>query len=913
MTSRALGAARRGGDVYRFGLEVHLETGLPKNLEVGHGVTLPLSGWCFHRSVETLDVEIEGDGCVGVVKGHRFPREDVYRAQDDLNDPHAYSFKSGFWGLVDVPEPANPRAVRIGLKARLAGGAQARAELAQVRVIPGYERAHIPRLRPPSWGSEPLVAVCMATHRPDMAQFARQVESLNKQTFQNWVCLISDDCSPPETYFWMRQLVAQDPRYFVSRAPTRLGFYSNFERALRMVPEWIDIVLLSDQDDIWYPNKIATLISALDDGALLAYSDMRILDSDERVLTDTYWAGRKNNHTDLASLILANTVTGAASAFRRDLLDAVLPFPPRIGDAYHDHWIAVAALSTGRIAYVDRPLYGYVQHGANVLGHFAPRREESEITRFEQAVERSDPMVSGLLSRWSDIYFNDLLRVQVMARTLMLRAGNIVARDKGRVLRLIASLDESRSAKTWLKRRTEARDPENDVTLGAEDSLLAAVMWRERALNGSTAVPTDRTRAQVSREPVPGRAAKVLERARVMEQKIAPLTLEKRKDAPERVNLLIPTVDLRYVFGGYIGKFNLARRLAESGVNVRLVIVDYCEFQLEAWKNAFKEFDGLGDLLEHCDVFYGFDRSHPLRVSGRDTFIATTWWTAHIAHQAVSDLGGEEFVYLVQEYEPYTFPMGGFAAMADASYGFPHFAIFSTDLLRDHFRARRLGVFAAGSTKGYRRSMTFNNAITDIGLVRSAELNRSGPRRLLYYARPEQHAERNMFEVGFLALERAVRAGIFRGEWRFSGIGTVAHQDALPLAEDASLQLIQRQSLDTYRTVLRDHDLGLSLMHTPHPSLVPIEMASAGMLVVTSTFENKTAAALAEISPNLIGVDPTIEGVIEGLRSATERVDDFEARAAGAQVAWSRTWDEALNPRLMQRVLGFLARARPAS
>ena len=50
-------------------------------------------------------------------------------------------------------------------------------------------------------------------------------------------------------------------------------------------------------------------------------------------------------------------------------------------------------------------------------------------------------------------------------------------------------------------------------------------------------------------------------------------------------------------------------------------------------------------------------------------------------------------------------------------------------------------------------------------------------------------------------------------------------------------------------------------MYTPHPSLVPIEMASAGMLTVTNTFENKTAEALAAISANLIAAEPTIEAV----------------------------------------------------
>ena len=51
--------------------------------------------------------------------------------------------------------------------------------------------------------------------------------------------------------------------------------------------------------------------------------------------------------------------------------------------------------------------------------------------------------------------------------------------------------------------------------------------------------------------------------------KIAPLELAVRDDAPERVNILIPTIDLEHFFGGYIAKLNLARRLAERGCAVR--------------------------------------------------------------------------------------------------------------------------------------------------------------------------------------------------------------------------------------------------------------------------------------------------------------------------------------------------------
>src|SRR5262249_18801938 len=97
-------------------------------------------------------------------------------------------------------------------------------------------------------------------------------------------------------------------------------------------------------------------VSSTSRGALLAYSDARIIDADDKVVADTYWSKRRNNHTNLASLLIANTITGAASLFRRELLDYALPFPEVLGTQYHDHWLGAVALSLGEVAYVDRPL-----------------------------------------------------------------------------------------------------------------------------------------------------------------------------------------------------------------------------------------------------------------------------------------------------------------------------------------------------------------------------------------------------------------------------------------------------------------------------------------------------------------------------------------------------------------------------
>ena len=96
-------------------------------------------------------------------------------------------------------------------------------------------------------------------------------------------------------------------------------------------------------------------------------------------------------------------------------------------------------------------------------------------------------------------------------------------------------------------------------------------------------------------------------------------------------------------------------------------------------------------------------------------------------------------------------------------------------------------------------------------------------------------------------------------------------------------------------------------MYTPHPSLVPIEMASAGMLTVTNSFENKTAQALTAISPNLITAEPGVEAIAAALGQAAAGVEDFDRRARGSSVKWSRDWDRSFDEALLERVTAFLA------
>ena len=96
-------------------------------------------------------------------------------------------------------------------------------------------------------------------------------------------------------------------------------------------------------------------------------------------------------------------------------------------------------------------------------------------------------------------------------------------------------------------------------------------------------------------------------------------------------------------------------------------------------------------------------------------------------------------------------------------------------------------------------------------------------------------------------------------------------------------------TLDEYRTLLPGYDVGLSLMLTPHPSLVPLEMAAAGLLTVTQHLRQQDAAGAAALSSNLMPVAPTVDGD-RGAGSPTPiaRAGDHDRRVAGSRVAWSR-------------------------
>ena len=448
-------------------LEVRLERALPVSLPAGSATAIFFVGRCFHPDEEITRLEIVVDGVAHRTTAHGLPRPDVAVANPSAG---ARSYFSGFWGTAPITVPDRSRPIELAIAAGLANGQRLEQPLGEIGVSP--------ILTPPSVAAPPAagtIAICMATFEPDETLFRAQVESLRTQTDERWICLISDDCSAPEHFERLVAVVAGDPRFTISRSERRLGFYRNFERALELVPAEIELVALCDQDDRWHPDKLAVLRGAIGD-AILVYSDLRLVEADGRVRRETFWQDRRNRYDNLASMLIANTITGAAAMFRRELIDLAVPFPDTPGFQFHDHWLAVVALAAGPLAYVDRPLYDYVQHPGAVFGdvtHGPRDRVQGRTRELVRAIRnrRSIP-------RWRAGYFFGYLSRKTQAEVALIRCESRLEAGKRRALEQFVAADSSLIALAWLLCRAARVRFGRTETLGTEIELAQGIAWK---------------------------------------------------------------------------------------------------------------------------------------------------------------------------------------------------------------------------------------------------------------------------------------------------------------------------------------------------------------------------------------------------------------------------------------------------
>lgn len=215
-----------------------------------------------------------------------------------------------------------------------------------------------------------MISVCMASYNG--APYIReQLSSILQQLSLSDEVIISDDGSTDSTLEKIRSF--QDSRIIIVHNKCH-GFIHNFENAITLAKG--DYIFLSDQDDIWLPNKVNRCLEKLQEYWMINHNSILVNQNGEPLGKDFF----SINHSKGGywQTLWRNSYSGCCMAFKREVLDFALPFPSHI--ASHDIWLGLIAEKHGKCCFLNEPLLLYRRH----LGNASTTSEPSHLSRWEQ-------------------------------------------------------------------------------------------------------------------------------------------------------------------------------------------------------------------------------------------------------------------------------------------------------------------------------------------------------------------------------------------------------------------------------------------------------------------------------------------------------------------------------------------------
>jgi len=202
-----------------------------------------------------------------------------------------------------------------------------------------------------------------------------QLESIALQTRTPDEMIICDDQSKDDTLEIARDFASKASfpvKVFLNEK--NLGSTRNFEKAIKLCTG--DIIFLSDQDDVWYPNKLKKTeeVFLASPSTSLVFTDAEVVGENLKPLGYNLWQSigfskkEQSHFTDgkfLEILLRRNVVTGSTMAFRSEFKELFFPIP----DVWvHDGWIALLTAFVSDLSIIPQPLIKYRQHSMQQVG-----------------------------------------------------------------------------------------------------------------------------------------------------------------------------------------------------------------------------------------------------------------------------------------------------------------------------------------------------------------------------------------------------------------------------------------------------------------------------------------------------------------------------------------------------------------
>jgi glycosyltransferase involved in cell wall biosynthesis len=202
------------------------------------------------------------------------------------------------------------------------------------------------------------ISVCIATFNGGK-YIQSQLESILPQLGPSDEVVISDDSSTDNTLKVIGDF--NDSRIKIFPDQHFKSAIFNFENAISKASG--EIIFLSDQDDVWTPDKVKVMLPYFENYDLVV-SDCYITDENLNIIEDSMFRLNRSSPGIIRNSI-KNAYLGCTMAFNRKVLKYALPFPADI--PMHDIWLGFVANAFCRVKFIPQKLLYYRRHGGNTV------------------------------------------------------------------------------------------------------------------------------------------------------------------------------------------------------------------------------------------------------------------------------------------------------------------------------------------------------------------------------------------------------------------------------------------------------------------------------------------------------------------------------------------------------------------
>ena len=221
------------------------------------------------------------------------------------------------------------------------------------------------------------ISVALCTYNGEK-YIKEQLDSILNQTILPDEIVIFDDYSTDNTYEILKKIIFKPQiQIKLNQNKENINFIRNFEKAIINCSG--DIILLSDQDDIWIENKIEKVIDYFNKNTNInvAFTNANLIDEKgDLFVSNTLFDivnfrdkakeyFRKGYGFELFNI--ANRATGATMAMRREFVFNNLPIRT-FNSIYHDEYFTWYGINQNCLGFIDECLMNYRIHANQQIG-----------------------------------------------------------------------------------------------------------------------------------------------------------------------------------------------------------------------------------------------------------------------------------------------------------------------------------------------------------------------------------------------------------------------------------------------------------------------------------------------------------------------------------------------------------------